>query len=115
VIHLLAAHAATPSGLWHFIAVWFFRLTGASNEGGWVYGFWSGWAGGFLAPNIAFSAVGVGALRHLNCDHGGTFPHGCKRLGSHRTATGHKLCKAHVAMAAADLDLHGVHPSHLTT
>lgn len=65
---------------------WLLSLTGANFEGGRVYGFWSGFAG----SNIAMLGGIWLYLRHSNC-----IKQRCWRVGRHKTAAGHPVCKHH--------------------
>ncbi len=70
--------------LLHWLAV----HTGAVNEAGPYYGFWSGF--GSDLGEIALIGGIIGVLRQHNCE-----VKGCLRLGRHRTAAGHKVCRRH--------------------
>ena len=69
------------------------------------YQFWSGI--GSDIGEVAIVGGIVAMVRHQNCAH-----KSCWRLGHHVTADGHKLCRKHLAMPAASLELPFVHPDH---
>lgn len=62
-----------------FFEHWAFGWTGAFNETGWVYGFWSGFCGGFAILGI-FLVVS----RKLNCH-----TKGCWRMAHHSLTVKH--------------------------
>jgi hypothetical protein len=98
--------AVDPNPLAHFWA-WVEHFSGANDEGGPFYGWWSGIAGSFIAPNLAFGSVGLVALHHVNCGH-----KGCWHISRHKTKDGHALCRKHLKMPLAELNLHEIHEDH---
>jgi hypothetical protein len=86
----------------HWLAV----HTGTVNEGGPYYGFWSGFAGDLgLFGGVVLAVVGF--YRVHEC-HNTT----CKRIGTHTTKNGHKLCKKCIVKPLDELDVADVHPDH---
>lgn len=70
--------------MWHWLAHWM----GLLNAGGPIYSFWSG-----IGSDVGELTLVVGVislLRHNNCE---VKP--CWRLGRHKTAAGHKVCRRH--------------------
>lgn len=70
--------------LWH----WILTFTGSNNESGTAYGFWSGF-GSDIGEVVIIGGL-VSMYRKHNCE-----VHGCWRLGRHRTAGGHVVCRTH--------------------
>lgn len=68
----------------HFLAHFF----GLDNLSGPWYGFWSG-AGSDISE-LAIVGAMLGMLRQHNCE-----VRRCWRLGRHKTAAGHKVCRKH--------------------
>jgi hypothetical protein len=74
-------------GIWH----WFLTVTGTNNEGGYWYGWWSGFASDL--PEFAILAL---VWRKVNCH-----AKGCLRIGLHHVdGTPYVTCRKH----------HPVHP-----
>lgn len=69
------------------IAHWFWLFTGARNEGGDIYGLWSGFGG--AVPDFLILGGFVTFLRRHNCHQ-----HRCWRLGRH-TVDGSPWCNHH--------------------
>lgn len=70
--------------LLHWLAV----HTGTVNEGGPYYGFFSGF--GSDLSEVAIIGALLALVRKHNCE-----VKGCLRLGRHRTAAGHHVCRKH--------------------
>lgn len=68
----------------HWLAHWL----GLDNASGPIYLTWSG-AGGDLGELTILGGLAAIYRRH-NCE-----VHGCWRLGRHKTAAGHAVCRAH--------------------
>lgn len=79
----------------HFIhwlfANWIYVHIGVPGSGPY-YGFWSGFGSDLGEYVIAGAIIGgvYHALRARNCE-----THRCWRIGVHRTAAGHRVCKKH--------------------
>jgi hypothetical protein len=72
-----------------WIAHYFFVITGARNESGWVYGFWSGFGGSI--PDVLILTAIAGFLWHRNCHI-----HRCWRIGRHHVeGTPYVTCRRH--------------------
>lgn len=67
---------------------WLGVHTGSVNESGPWYGFWSGF--GSDLSEIAIIGGLVSIVRQHNCE-----VRWCPRLGRHRTAAGHRVCRKH--------------------
>jgi hypothetical protein len=67
---------------------WLLHLLGVDNETGRWYAFWSG--AGSDAGELAIIGGLVSVFRQHNCE-----VKGCRRLGRHRTAAGHRVCRRH--------------------
>jgi hypothetical protein len=65
-----------------------YAISGANDEGGPVYGSWSGIAGATAC--FAWVPASIVIYRHHNCE-----VHHCWRLGRHQTAAGHRVCRPH--------------------
>jgi hypothetical protein len=64
---------------------WLLHVLGVDNLSGRWYGWWSG-----AGSDLAYLGI-IGALaRRGNCE-----VKGCWRLGRHKTAAGHKVCRRH--------------------
>jgi hypothetical protein len=72
----------------HWLAV----HTGTVNESGPYYGFWSGFGSdlGELTLVGAIMTSTYHAARANNCEQ-----HRCWRIGRHKTAAGHRVCRKH--------------------
>jgi hypothetical protein len=68
----------------HWLAV----HTGTVNEPGPYYGFWSGFGSDIGELGIIAGLAGI--YRKHNCE-----VHGCWRIGRHKTAAGHMVCRRH--------------------
>jgi hypothetical protein len=73
------------SGVWH----WILTVTGTNNEAGRWYAWWSG-SGADLSYLTGSAAIVAHAARSRNCE-----VHGCWRLGRHKTAANHSVCRSH--------------------
>jgi len=76
---------------WHWwfpLQHWLAIHTGADNEPGSYYGFWSGF--GSDLSEVAIVGGMITMVRRHNCE-----VRGCWRLGRHRTAAGHSVCARH--------------------
>jgi len=91
---------------WHWFLRHFLQEIGATSSSSRAYNFWSG----FGSDIAEFAIIGalVQVVRNLNCHE-----KGCWRLSRHTTASGHRLCKRHIAKPVDELHLHAVHPDHL--
>jgi hypothetical protein len=71
----------------------YFAVTGANNEAGAAYGFWSGFGGCFLASGISTAiALFFGFYIHHTCHYSAR----CLRWGHHPLAGGmYKVCARH--------------------
>jgi hypothetical protein len=77
--------------IWHDLIVhWLTVHTGSSNTSGAPpnYNFWSGF-GSDLGEVALFGAI-IGGWRKINCE-----VKGCPRIGRHKTAAGHSVCRHH--------------------
>jgi hypothetical protein len=73
----------------HWIAHFWFWLTGARDESGTAYGLWSGFGGAL--PDVMIAVALAGWLRHNNCAQ-----HRCWRLGRHPVGdSGVRTCRRH--------------------
>ncbi len=80
---------AVLAGLhWHDTQAWFLRYTGANNEPGTWYGFWSGFGGSI--PDFLIVGSIVTVYRHHNCH-----VRGCLRLGKPVEGTPYLACSIH--------------------
>lgn len=70
----------------HWLAHW----SGLDNPAGPIYAFWSGIGSILIPPLLTALPIVAVLLRRHNCEI-----HGCWRLGRHRTAAGHFLCRRH--------------------
>lgn len=90
------AHAAVHRDALQWLWNWFEHITGANNEAGPWYGFWSGFGGSFLAPNMAIFGTAFLVLRHHNCH-----VKGCWRIRTHPVfapdgrQTPYQACRKH--------------------
>lgn len=76
---------------------WLLTITGAKNESGVWYGFWSGFGGSI--PDFLILGSIIGLYMHHNCA-----VKGCPRIGHHPVeGTHYKTCHKH-----ATLDAHKV-------
>lgn len=66
----------------------YLAVTGAGNEAGKAYGFWSGFGGSI--PDFLILGGLITFLRQRNCE-----VHRCWRLGRHQTAANHRVCRRH--------------------
>lgn len=98
----LVAFFIFRSACWHWVEV----HTGTVNESGPYYGFFSGF--GSDIGELALVGGLVTLVRSRNCNH-----KGCWRYGVHTTKNGHKLCKTHISMPNAELEVHPIHDDHL--
>lgn len=73
---------------WSDSAHWFLRYTGADQEGGTWYGFWSGFGGSI--PDFLILGSIVTVYRHHNCH-----VKGCLRLGKPVDGTPYLACPVH--------------------
>jgi hypothetical protein len=89
----------------HWIANAFWWVTGARDEGGRAYGFWSGF-GGAVPDFLILGSLAVVYRKHV-CAH-----KPCRRIARHTTKDGYKLCQVHVGKPLAALDLPPVHSDH---
>lgn len=69
------------------IGAWLYHLLGLSGTGP-VYAFLSG--SGSDVGELAIIGGLITQARNANCE-----VHGCWRLGRHRTAAGHRVCRVH--------------------
>lgn len=92
---------------WSDVLRFYYAWTGAHDETGVAYGFWSGYGGAFLAPNLSIFTVGFALYRHHTCHS-----ERCWRVGKHRTPAGYLLCKRCIAKPAGELGLHPIHEDH---
>jgi hypothetical protein len=69
----------------HHLWLTFLHITGADDESGNWYGFWSG-----FGSDLGELGIIVIAYRHLVCH-----VHGCLRLGRHHPSTNLLICKKH--------------------
>lgn len=67
---------------------WLAHVLGLDNGSGRWYLFWSGAGANF--GELTIVAALLAAVRHRNCE-----VHRCWRLGRHRTAAGHLVCRRH--------------------
>lgn len=67
---------------------WLAHFLGIDNEAGRFYAFWSGF-GSDVGEFAIFGGLAAQYRRH-NCE-----VRGCWRLGRHRTAAGHQVCRRH--------------------
>lgn len=83
---LLAAALLAVTVLWHYVIwerlVWF---TGARDEAGPAYGFWSGFGGSWLP---GYLGLGLLFYWHHQCNR-----HGCWNWGRYTTASGIRVCR----------------------
>lgn len=70
-----------------WLAHWLYWHTGTNGSGPW-YGFFSGF--GSDIGEVAIVGGLVSMVRQHNCE-----VRGCPRLGRHRTAAGHRVCRRH--------------------
>lgn len=81
-----AVAIAAVTVIWHSVAwqrfVWF---TGARDEPGPLYGFWSGFGGSWLPGYLGLAFV---VYWHHQCQRSG-----CWRWGRHATASGLRVCR----------------------
>lgn len=73
---------------WADSAHWFLRYTGATDEGGTWYGFWSGFGGSI--PDFLILGSIITVYRHHNCH-----VKGCLRLGKPVEGTPYLACPVH--------------------
>lgn len=74
--------------LWHWLVHVYFAVTGAADEPGKTYGFWSGFGGTLLFSAICLFPVW---WYHNNCHQ-----HRCWRVGRHPVeGTGITTCRRH--------------------
>jgi len=67
---------------------WLLHVLGIDDVSGRWYGFWSGF--GSDLGEIGIVAGLAGLLRKHNCE-----VHRCWRIGRHKTAAGHQVCRRH--------------------
>lgn len=88
------------------IAHWFFVITGARDEAGGWYGFWSGFGGS--VPDFLILASVTGYLLHRNCH-----VHRCWRLGRHHVdGTPYVTCRKHHPAMPAQVSAADVAEAH---
>ena len=80
---------------WSDFASWFLRYTGANNEPGTWYGFWSGFGGAI--PDFLIIVTLISVYRHHNCH-----VKGCPRLGKPVDGTPYLACPIHHPSHAGD-------------
>lgn len=87
---ITAAVLAVPClVIWHEHVWWWVEVhTGAVNEPGPYYGFWSGF--GSDLGELAIIGGLISVYRRNNCEI-----HGCWRIGRHVTAGNHHVCRKH--------------------
>lgn len=85
---------------------WFWWITGARDEAGRAYGFWSGFGGSI--PDFLIVGGLATYYRQHEC-HNAT----CHWPAKHTTAKGYRLCKRCVAKPTSDLELPEIHEDHL--
>lgn len=79
-----------------------------TNRDGTSYESYQAFSG--IIPAMAVGSIFAGISTHLrqqNCHH-----RGCWRLTHHTTPKGYRLCKVHIGVDEAALDLHPIHESH---
>lgn len=76
----------------HGVWLWMLHFTGADDESGPWYGFWSG----FGSDIVEFSLLGglITAYKHHQCHR-----HGCWRLGHRDPSHGFPACRLHHSRA----------------
>lgn len=67
---------------------WLLHFIGADNLSGTAYGFWSGF--GSDIGELAIIGGLISVVRRHNCE-----VKGCWRLGRHKTAAAHQVCRKH--------------------
>lgn len=73
-----------------FLAHWLLHVLGVDDVSGYWYGWWSGSGSVVIPPLLTSMPLAWVLLRRHNCE-----VHGCWRLGRHKTAAGHTVCRRH--------------------